>query len=186
MKYVFPQAFEVPNKPSSDFWYKKLILRVYGSVLPFKVGDKVLIQSDRYNGVHEIGYIYRGVSAANGSFWNLYFDLPFDGDTSGTVDTDPAATAEPVLTVVKNEPVNTTEPSPEQAQSLTNKAVSTAEQVVDKVVTTAETAVKTTTTAISGENTEETATAKSQLKKWLLWLGIIVAGLIVYKKFIKK
>ena len=87
MIYNFSNAYEVPNKPASDRWYKKLILRVYGSVLPFQVGDKVLIQSDRYNGMHEIGYIYRGVSATNGSFWNLYFEIPFAGDTTGTVDT---------------------------------------------------------------------------------------------------
>ena len=89
MKFEFPNAYQIPNKPVTDRWYGKTILRVYGSMLPFKTGQKVLIKSPLYSGVHTIGYIYKGLHATKGRFYNLYFeDIKFIGDTSGTIDTD--------------------------------------------------------------------------------------------------
>ena len=93
MEFKFTNAYKPSGKAISDPWYEKTILRVYGSVLPFKRGQKVLIKSDKYSGVHEIGYIYKKVDMDKGGFWNLYFrDIKFKGDTSGTINTMPVQT----------------------------------------------------------------------------------------------
>lgn len=93
MNFNFAQALTVPNKTTSDPWYGKLILRVYGTNLPFKVGDVVTIDSPLYKGMHKIGYIYKGTSVDKGSYYNLYFqDLKFIGNTAGTIDSGSATT----------------------------------------------------------------------------------------------
>ncbi len=99
MKIEFIKALVPPGKPVTDPWYNKTMLQVTGSMLPFKVGQKVRIESKLYSGVYEIGYIYKGVSTTLGTYWNLYFrDLDFKGNTTGTVDTNIAGTiAETVM-----------------------------------------------------------------------------------------
>lgn len=150
MNFEFAKAFAVPNKPITDRWYGKLIIQIYGNMLPFEVGDLVEIQSPLYEGKHTIGYIYKGFSTSNGNYYNLYFeDLDFEGTTSGKIAivTDelaaaPEKTAAPVpektLLTKISEPVRETAQvlytadSQQVVDTVTDKVEDVAEIVVEK------------------------------------------------------
>ncbi|MHA7109246.1 hypothetical protein ACRTDU_03920 [Sunxiuqinia elliptica] len=142
MKYNFLKAGAPSGKGMTDPWYQKTMLTVAGTMLPFKVGDEVTIESNLYKGTHEIGYIYKGYSNTLGTVWNLYFkSLDFKGSDNGTVEiavdqpeptpttvTEPASEEKTVSQDTSKEPANqpVSKKTPETVQSISNKVVTQA------------------------------------------------------------
>lgn len=86
MIFDFTNAFITPNKRINDPLFGKLTIRVYGTLLPFSADDRVLLRSDRYNGVYKIDEIYKSMSHGRPFFDLRFADLDFKGDGSGTVE----------------------------------------------------------------------------------------------------
>ena len=169
------------DKPTSDQWYNKLILSVWGTNLPFEVGQKVIVSTARYNGEYEIGYIYKGIGS-KGTYYNLYFKVPFTGDTTGTINTDVSVAASSTVssntnTDSVNEPSSNTTTN-NGASGVTTPVSRTSDSQTPTSVT--DTVTETATVVTSGIQTALTGS-----NKYLIY-GVLVLGAIVLFKSFKK
>lgn len=183
MIYDFALAMAPPNKPTTDVWYNKLTIHLYGSSFPFKVGDSVILKSDKYNGTHTIGYIYKGIHATRGSYWSLYFqDVSFTGTTSGTVELAETIEEKIAATAIDSNTVSkAVEPTTPVVIATTDKAVSIIDPVIEPVktiVTDAASAV--TDTAKSTVDTVAEKTGTSSKFWWWLLAALAIIALIYF------